>query len=403
MLPTIRALAWLLGTLPLWAAAGEEPGFLRLLAATQPNGVVVVHGSDPGSQEAADLIAQRIRRLPGLAGWKGLMSDRAFDAADRTVTGQVHIIAVGSLADNLVLQNRGWLPTWWLDRGWYYQKYPFAVQPADALPYQPTSGFVAAGFGEWPKEERRVGYIEVDRSDYMMEWIVRGRWDRQAGSAVSDNPNAGEEKHAWRKLPEVQGPTYPTDFPLRLVVRITGTGPDGIKAAARAFAEDGMLSGVVLGTGAKADAGPALFTLSPARYLAALPFAPPAPPSGWTYAGWLEADAFLYDGLLKDAGVEPERAVRLKYIPPAGMTGFWSTPHRRATSLEIAALRFARPAEAERAWKQLRSGLEALPQYGEGRFGDVRAALVGSVLYIESLPEPAGAELLAACQKIKPW
>lgn len=388
------------------AAAPPEPvnPFLRILAEAVPNGVAVVHGGDASSREAAQLIGEAIRRIPGQQRWAGLVSAVEFEAANRSTTGQVHVIAVGTLHDNVVMQNRGWLPTWWIDRDWYYQKYPFAVKPEDALAYQPISGFACAGFGEWPKEEKRIGYIEVERSDYMMEWLVRERWDKLAGKAVSDDPRAGEEKHAWRKLPEnSSAATYPRDFPLRLMIRVTGSGPEGVKAAAKAFASEGMLSGVVFAAGAKADTGPELFTLSAARYTVSLPFVPPPVVADWTYIGWLEPDAFFYDGLLNDAGVKPERAIRFKYVPKSGITGFWSTPHRRAGSMEIVGLKFSGSGEAEKAWQHLRSGLDALAASKDGKISGVNAMLVHDVLYIESLPEPAGGELLTAFRGLKPW
>lgn len=362
--------------------------FLDTLVQTS-GGVTIAYGTDPGSEEAALLIYKAAQAIPGARQQIRYMKAEEFDASHFRFTGVTHVIAVGTLADNVVLQGRNWLPTWWLDRDWYYTKYKYAVQPDKALSYQPTTGFIAAGFGEWPKGEGRVGYIEVDRSAYFMEWMVRNRYEEVAGGPIKNYIHEN-----WRKLNTVTTPTYPNDFPLRLMVCITGSGKAGVLAAARAFTEEQLLGGVVLADGAAADPGPTMFTLPTARYASKLPFVPPTGVKGFTYQGWLLASAFEYDGFRHDAGITPHIMYRLKYKPDSGITNFWTTPHRRASQFEICVVECATPEDALKARQSLQETLANTPGGKEGKITGLNMATVGKMLLLESLPEPGGQALL---------
>jgi hypothetical protein len=374
-----------------WAGARRPPGetastpFLETLLTTE-GGVVVAYGTDATSRRAARIVRTAIRSVPGQESWDGMRQAASFDAEKPSVTGQTHIIAVGTMRDNVLFSGRHMLPAWWLDRTWYHQEYEYAVPAEEALEYMPTRGFVAGGFGEWAEEQRGIGYVEIDRSFYFMEWMIRQRLGDYSGDR-----RRRDLVHALRHVKE---PTYPKDFPLRLFVTITGSGGPGVVAAARAFAERGMLNGVVLAEGASADTKPKMFTLPPARYLSRLPFKPPEGADGYQYQGWLLADAFQYDGFTHDAGVEPELMLRIKYKPPFGITNFWSSPHRMASNFEVCALRFASAGEARRAREGLRGALEDVPRRKPGRVKGLTILLEGRYLYMESIPEPAGERIL---------
>ena len=388
----LAAASALHGSSPAPAAEEKQPAatnpFLETLVKTE-GGVTIAYGTGQRSEEAAMLIFQAARAISSAEKSVKIMKAAEFDASHFRFTGTTHVIAVGTLADSAVLQGRNWLPTWWLDRDWYCNEYKYAVQPEKALPYQPKSGFVVAGFGEWPKGDERIGYVEVDRSEYFMEWMVRGRYEEAAGGPIR---NGNHPK--WWDLNKVSSPTYPADFPLRLMVRITGSGGAGVMAAAKAFLENRMLGGAVLAEGANVDAGPVMFTLPAARYAKELPLAPPAGADGCTYQGWLLPSAYEYDGFCRDAGVAPRIMYRLKYKPAAGITNFWTTPHRRASQFEVCVAYFAGADEAEKARKALEQTLANTPGGKEGKIKGFNMAASGSVLILESLPEPAGKSIL---------
>ena len=377
--------------------AVTPPGLLKLLAET-PGGVTVAAGSRAASRRAAGIVRDAIEALPGAKGSVRLVDGAVFDAQECDVTGTTHVIAVGTVWDNPVLHNRMWLSAWWLDRTWYREKYPEPVSPEHALPYMPTEGFIAGGFGEWPGGETRIGYVEVDRSAYFMEWMMRGRFDALKKKRPGEY-NGNEYWYAWNNIKTVTSPTYPRDFPLRLVVRVTGSGDEGVLAAAEAFANRGMLSGVVLAKGARPDDAPPMIALPRYRYVTRPPFAPPADVAGYTYQGWLLTDAFQYDGFARDARVHPVVMLRLKYAPPAGITNFWTSPHRQASQFEVCAIKFRNSGDARKGYEALMASLERTRGHRQGRVKGLNAVVVGGKLYVESLPErgeDAGRKVLQA-------
>ena len=160
----LAAASALHGSSPAPAAEEKQPAatnpFLETLVKTE-GGVTIAYGTGQRSEEAAMLIFQAARAISSAEKSVKIMKAAEFDASHFRFTGTTHVIAVGTLADSAVLQGRNWLPTWWLDRDWYCNEYKYAVQPEKALPYQPKSGFVVAGFGEWPKGDERIGYSPV--------------------------------------------------------------------------------------------------------------------------------------------------------------------------------------------------------------------------------------------------
>lgn len=382
-----------------YASSQAANPFLQTLVNTT-GGVVIAYGTDPKSLEAGNVIRDAIRAIPGQSAWNNMSAAASFDAVGFAVTGQMHIIAVGMLGDNVVLQNRNWLPTMWLDRDWYYNSYQYKLTPAQTgLSYQPTTGFMAAGYGEWPHGSA-VGYVEVDRSDYFMEWMVMTRWQAHAGGPIqSVSPFAAQQ--ASYALKNNVTPTYPKDYPLRLVVRVTGGTGDGVIAAAHAFAERNMLAGMTL-NGIAADNAPAMFTLPQSRYYTSLPFTPPEV-TGLTYQGWLLADAFDYDGFRAEARVSPQVMYRIKYKPSFGITNFWTSPARKATQFEICAVKFASGTDASSALANLDAAIKARGPYKAGIITGFNYAAVGSIVYMESMPEPGGGALLTAYKNLAAW
>lgn len=377
------------------AGAAERPGaFLAWLAGSE-GGVVVAHGAEDDSRQAAEVVAEAIRALPGHADWDRLVEAAAFDAEHFDVTGGSHVIAVGRLWDNPALRGRDWLPTWWMDFDWYHAEYAFALSPSEmGLPYQDDSGFLAAGYGHWPRGTAGVGYVEVDRSHYFMEWMVRTRFESVVPPEHRDRYDVHND---WRRLEDLESPTYPTDVPLRLIVRVTGSGGAGVVAAAEAFARRGMLNGVVLAAGARADDAPAMFTLPAGRYHARPPLDPPAEVAGFRYHGWLLPSAFHYDGFANETGIAPRRMHRLKYAPPFGITNFWTSPHRRSGQFEVSIVELASEDEAGRAHDRLMASLAERDAARDDRVVGFGVERVGATLLLESIPGPAGSEVLAAC------
>ena len=374
------------------APAAPDTTFLEYLLATE-GGVTLVHGDAPASEAAAQIVRDRIRSIPGHDDWDNVMSDAAFDALDYHETGLTHVIVVGTLRDSEIMRGRNWLPTWFLDRDWYFNEYEHGVPADQLMDYTPRSGFVVGGFGQWPKGEDGVGYVEVDRSFLFMEWLVRTRQD------IARTHDPKEMGRLRRKvLQNTTEPQYPKDEPMRLLVRITGTGPAGLEAAAEAFAERNLLSGVVL-AGTEADDGPTMWTLPPSRYATVLPVNPPDDIEGYRYVGWLLPDAFQYDGFTAEAGVTPVQMYRVKYMPDFGIVNFWTSPHRRASQFEVAVATFDTADEAATAREQLMRSIEQTGTWKSGAIRGLHCRVVGRVLLIESIPElphDAGRKILDA-------
>lgn len=379
----------------LVANAGENTTFLEYMLQTR-GGLTVVHGTSGKSLAAAEIVADAIRSIPGQAHWDNLISDAAFDQLSYEKTGLTHVIAVGTLSDSAIMRGRHWLPTWFLDRDWYFNEYEHGVPKEQLMEYTPTSGFVVGGFGEWSNDETGVGYVEVDRSFLFMEWLVR---ERQNIARANDPRERGRIRR--QVIQNITEPQYPRDEPMRLLVRITGTGRDGLRAAAVAFAEQNMLNGVVL-AGAPADDGPVMWTLDPSRYARSLPFIVPDNIEGYRYIGWLLPSAFQYDGFIAEAGIRPQQMYRVKYMPDFGIVNFWTAPHRRASQFEVAVAMFETATQANKARDQLMQSIRQTPAWKNKTIRGLHSEVVGKVLLIESIPErpnDAGRKILSALVK----
>jgi hypothetical protein len=381
--------------------AAEARGLISVIA---PDAVVAVGDHASGAErQAAALIAQALRSAGGPA--DNLRSAEAIDRPEAVEEiGRRHVIVVGTVASNPAL--RHYPGQWFLDRDAYYAGvYAGGYDPAQGQPrqpvrtWQPVTGFFVGGFGTFRSGGADVGYIECDRSEYFMQ--ARSR----AGDA---------------------GKPAPARIPLRLMVRVTGSSPAGVLAAARAFVNNDLLCGVVTVRPLLINRYPWFraqkrtgLALRSADLALDLPVEAPrgvirgTQGRSLTYLGWVMADAAQYDGFLQQTGVAAARMWRVKYIPETGITNFLTSPHRMNTVYELLIVDL--PLEQDRAavLKALKATQpftlagKTFAQTPATRFEDpgTRPIAVasgthvlwnGNRLYLESLPPDHEALLLDA-------
>lgn len=178
-----------------------------------------------------------------------------------------------------------------------------------------------------------------------------------------------------------------------LLVRISGTTPEGVKLARAAFC-NGMNNGVVLGKSAR-RVERSILDLDPSDE------PPPKDvvagikvPSECAYAGWSQCPAQEYRAYLDwGAQKEPRRVWRLKYVSrdslasASGVT--WAdSPLLQAFGHAVTIAEFETEADAKRVLSRVGSGDRAYPKdevgYGSGK---VRFRAVGRWFLMSSLPE----------------
>jgi len=383
------------------ARAADARGLISVIAR---DAIVAVGDRATGPErQAADLIAHALRQAGGPE--NNLRSAEAIDRPDAVEeTGRRHMIVVGTVASNPAL--RHYPGQWFLDRDAYYSGvYGGGYDPTQGQPrrpvraWQPVTGFFVGGFGTFRSGGPDVGYLECDRSEYFME--ARSR----AGDAAK--PAAAR-------------------IPLRLMIRVTGSSPAGVLAAARAFVNNDLLCGVVTVrpllinrypwfraqkrsglTVKSADLALDLPTEAPRGVL------PGTEGRSLAFLGWVMADAAQYDGFLQQTGVAAQRMWRVKYIPETGITNFLTSPHRMNTVYELLIVDL--PPEQDRT--VVLKALKATQPYSlagktfartpAGRFEDPSTRPIavasgthvlwnGNRLYLESLPPDHEALLLDA-------
>lgn len=96
------------------------------------------------------------------------------------------------------------------------------------------------------------------------------------------------------------------------VITLTGTSDEGIALAVRAFAEHGVVNGLVAHDGWKRTET-TLLDRSPFVLPAMLPHLVPEKVGSYTRIGWTQAAEDEYRGVLDDTGVEPLQIWRAKY------------------------------------------------------------------------------------------
>ena len=178
-----------------------------------------------------------------------------------------------------------------------------------------------------------------------------------------------------------------------LLVRISGTTPEGVKLARKAFCK-GMNNGVVLGKSAR-RVERSILDLDPSDE------PPPKDvvegikvPTGCVYAGWSQCPAQEYRAYLDwGAQKEPRRVWRLKYMSRDSLASAsgatWAdSPLLQAFGHAVTIAEFETEADAKGVLSRVGSGDRAYPKdeagYGAGK---VRFRVVGRYFLMSSLPE----------------
>jgi len=277
-------------------------------------------------QQAAHLVFQALTERSDSA---LLLSDEQVLATPVAESGKWHVIAVGRPTTNSVLLT---YPSYWaLDREEHYA--PLGNMPA--APFTETRGFYVGGFG-YNFAGRHVGFVEFDRSPFYSAMLVS---------------LAREGKLSREMIP-----------PLRFIVRVTGSTPEGVLLGAKRFIETGMLYGLAIGP-PRWPRPSDIWNLDDENIK-------PDPPS-WipkgkicaagstgkkmslSFLGWLMADRTMYAGYLEITGCRPVQIWRVKYQSEVGMLDFNRSPHHRASGNELLIVALARPEDLPAALKRL--------------------------------------------------
>ncbi|MDR1304869.1 MAG: hypothetical protein LBK76_06555, partial [Verrucomicrobiales bacterium] len=346
---------------PPLAVKGSAP----ILPVIAPAAVVVVGEQAPDGIKA--IAAQLSAALKKNGGAGKIFTDAEFQALPVSDSGAYHILAVGTVWDNTLLQRFN--DPWTLDRDWYYGR--LGNEPA--WDWMPRTGYTVGFVGDFAADDGAVGNVSVDRSSLM--------WEARCKALDDQNP------------PDKQ-------MPLRWFFRLTGSGLLGVQKAAQAFADDGLLNGTLP---AVAPTGDSRYTLTLAQLFGKFPIKAPltvnaADGHRLAYLGWNQADAEQYDGFYSKTGVAARRILRAKYVPEWGMTNFPSSPHRASTRFELCVIELADADAAQTAAARLAAdGGEKLTISGQPAYRAKYGAHVvtkDNLLILESAPEPWGRALV---------
>jgi hypothetical protein len=348
------------------AAAPELQGTAAILKILAPAAVVVVGENAPDAIKAtAEQLAAALKKNGGDA---KILTDAELSALPVSESGTYHLLAVGTVWDNLLLQRFN--DPWSLDRDWYYGR--LGNEPA--WDWMPREGYTVGFVGDFANDDDSVGYLGFERSSLM--------WEARCKALDDLNP------------PEKQ-------MPMRFLIRLTGSGAAGVSKAVQAFADDGLLNGTV--GGKAAPTGDPRYTLTAERLLEKLPFAAPqkvnaADGHSLTYLGWNQADAEQYDGFHALTGAVANRIIRVKYQPEWGFTNFPASPIRASTRFELCVIELADAGAATAALAKLTAdGGEKITIGGlsgaRTKYG-AHAVVRDNRLILESAPEPWGQALV---------
>lgn len=320
-------------------------GHADLLSLIAPDAVVVV-GSDaaPAEAEIAREIGERLRTVGGSS--DNLVSDQEIHAS-LELAGYRHLILVGTHKSSTVLA-----------KCWgHFAAYPNAPWRDQSAP---ADTFFVFGFGDFRGDD--VGYIECDQNPY------------------------------WRKVLSLKLP----DPGFRLLIKLTGSSPAGVRLAGRAFLDESLLAGVVPGARGW-ESGSDLWSLDeqqaasePPRWLTQA--AVQTPEYAIEYLGWQMTDSTIYAGL-RELGLQPILVHRAKYATEKGLCDFDAGLHRRASANELMAILTASPEESAQKlraalgtdgdWKAIADGLWLGPK-------GTHVAWLGEYVVVESFDEPWG-------------
>jgi len=335
---------------------------------------VVCIGNDAPAEErqAGRLIFTALRKRSDSA---LLLSDEQVLATPFAVSDKWHVIAVGRPTTNSVLFT---YPSYWsLDRELYYA--PLGNMPA--APFTETRGFYVGGFGYF-FPGRNVGFVEFDRSPFYAAMLVS--LANQDNVSTDDTP------------------------PLRFLIRITGSTPEGVLLGAKRFVESRMLYGLALGpprwprahdiwnlddenikpgppgwvpkgmfstpgvaetrnlTQRRKDAkteresppitktsAPLASSREKGEIKVKLGHAPSKVGDSLSFLGWLMADRTMYAGFLEITGCRPAQMWRAKYATEAGLDDFSRSPHHRASGNELLIVKLTSADELAKALRTL--------------------------------------------------
>jgi len=307
------------------AVCGPSQG--DVLDELAPAAVVCIgNGAPVEEQQAARLIFAALRQRSDSALF---LSDEQIIATPSAQSGKWHLIAVGRPTTNSVLLT---YPSYWsLDRELHYA--PLGHMPA--TPFTETRGFYVGGFGYF-FAGRNVGFVEFDRSPFYAAMLL--------SQTNRDNTSLGEPP------------------PLRFLIRVTGSTPDGVLLGAKRFAESRMLYGLAIGP-PRWPRSHDIWTLDDEN----IRLAPPAwIPKGRvsaqstagknmsaSFLGWLMADRTMYAGFLEITGCRPAQMWRAKYETEAGLIDFNRSPHHRASGNELLVVKLTSPDDLTRALSKL--------------------------------------------------
>ena len=289
---------------------------------------VVCVGMEAQSEErqAAKLIFRTLRERSDSA---QLLSDEQVLGTPVTQSGKWHVVAVGRPTTNRVLLA---YPSYWaLNRELHYA--PLGHMPA--APFTETRGFYVGGFGYF-FAGRNVGFVEFDRSPFYSDTLF--------------------------SLPAEKKASHRTAPPLRFLIRITGSTPNGVLLGAKRFLETRMLYGLAIGL-PRWPRSHDLWNLDDENI-------PPDPPD-WipkgryrgsgkqannktvSFLGWLMADRLIYAGFLEITGCKPVQMWRVKYQTEVGLLDFNRSPHHRASVNELLIVRLSKRKDVAKALKGL--------------------------------------------------
>lgn len=289
---------------------------------------VVCIGSEAPTEEqqAATLIFEALRERSDSAQF---LSDEHVMATPASRSGQWHVIAVGNATTNSVLLNH---PSYWsLDRELHYA--PLGNMPA--APFTETRGFYVGGFG-YNFAGRHVGFVEFDRSPFYSEMLF--------------------------SLPKERKLSLQTAPPLRFLIQVTGSTPEGVLLGAKRFVETRMVYGLAIGP-PRWPRPNDIWNLDDEHVT---PDPPDWIPKGTfrgagerandktiDYLGWLMADRMMYAGFLELTGCTPSQMWRAKYRTETALLDFDSSPHHRASGNELLVVKLLSSEDARQALKGL--------------------------------------------------
>lgn len=311
----------------LIALATSSPALADIFDEIAPSAVVCIGSNAPTEeQQAAKLIFEALRERNDSAQF---LSDEQVLATPVSFSGGWHVIAVGSPTTNAVLLA---YPSYWsLDRELHYA--PLGNMPA--APFTETRGFYVGGFGYF-FAGRNVGFVEFDRSPFYSEMLF--------------------------SLPDEKKMSRDTAPPLRFLVRVTGSTPEGVLLGAKRFVETRMVYGLAIGPPRWARPKD-IWNLDDGNIK---PDPPDWIPTGTyptsqardagksiSFLGWLMADRTMYAGFLELTGCKPVQMWRAKYRTETGLLDFESSPHHRASGNELLTVKLLSSEDARQALKGL--------------------------------------------------